>query len=72
MTSEKQTKTEYGNHTGFNTFEKITNRRIIATEFNKYFISLASNLNSAVEDITLPDLTIPTFYEYLSHLTRTL
>ena len=45
--------------------EKITNRRIIATEFNKYFISLASNLNSAVEDITPSDLSIPTFYEYL-------
>ena len=26
---------------------KITNRRIIANEFNNYFLSLASNLNMA-------------------------
>ena len=45
--------------------EKITNRRIIATEFNKYFISLASNLNKAVDDMTPANHKIPTFYEYL-------
>ena len=27
--------------------EKITNRRVIANEFNKYFVSLAFNLNEA-------------------------
>ena len=45
--------------------KKITNRRIIATEFNKYFISLASNLNSAVEDTHASDHTIPSFHEFL-------
>ena len=31
--------------------EKITDRRIIANEFNKYFVSLASNLNNAYHEI---------------------
>ena len=45
---------------------KITNRRAIASEFNKYFISLASNLNNiAQEDIVLSRLQIPPFHEYL-------
>ena len=30
--------------------EKVTNRRVIANEFNKYFVSLASNLNEAYND----------------------
>ena len=46
--------------------EKVTNRRIIANEFNKYFVSLASNLNNAHNE--LGELTIsslPSFYDYL-------
>ena len=31
--------------------EKITDRRIIANEFNKYFVSMASNLNNAYHEI---------------------
>ena len=31
--------------------EKITDRRIIVNEFNKYFVSLASNLNNAYHEI---------------------
>ena len=31
--------------------EKITNRRVIANEFNKYFVSLATNLNEAYNEI---------------------
>ena len=28
--------------------EKISNRRVIANEFNKYFVSIAKNLNDTV------------------------
>ena len=46
--------------------EKITNRRIIANEFNKYFVSLASNLNEAYNDIGELSLNrLPSFYDYL-------
>ena len=45
---------------------KITNRRLIATAFNKYFISLASNLNNAVdEELKISGMKLPTFHEYL-------
>ena len=46
--------------------EKITNRRMIANEFNKYFVSLASNLNSACNElgeVIIAD--IPSFSDYL-------
>ena len=46
--------------------EKITNRRIIANEFNKYFVSLATTLNEAYN--VLGELTIhnlPSFADYL-------
>ena len=46
--------------------EKITNRRIIANEFNKYFVSLARNLNEAYNEIG--ELTVnglPSFADYL-------
>ena len=46
--------------------EKVTNRRIIANEFNKYFVSLASNLNEAYNDIgELSVNRLPSFYDYL-------
>ena len=46
--------------------EKITNRRIIANEFNKYFVSLASNLNEAYSEIGELEINpIPSFYDYL-------
>ncbi|KAL5266124.1 hypothetical protein ACHWQZ_G006691 [Mnemiopsis leidyi] len=46
--------------------EKITNRRIIANEFNKYFVSLASNLNQAYNEIgELSVNRLPSFYDYL-------
>ena len=44
--------------------EKITNRRIIANEFNKYFVSIAKNLNESL----LPELEIrpiPKFTNFL-------
>ena len=42
--------------------EKITDRRIIANEFNKYFVSLASNLNNAYHEIgELGLVQIPSF-----------
>ena len=46
--------------------EKITNRRAIANEFNKYFVSLACNLNKAYNE--LGELTVnslPSFVDYL-------
>ena len=46
--------------------EKVTNRRIIANEFNKYFISIASKLNSTISDTPLSDQRIPSFYDYLN------
>ena len=46
--------------------EKITNRRIIANEFNKYFVSLASNLNEAYNDIgELVINSLPSFCDYM-------
>ena len=46
--------------------EKITNRRIIANEFNKYFVSLASNLNQAYNEIGELSINgLPSFYDYL-------
>jgi hypothetical protein len=46
--------------------KKISNRRIIANEFNKYFVSLASNLNknySALGEVGIS--SIPDFSDYL-------
>ena len=46
--------------------EKITNRRAIANEFNKYFVSLASNLNQAYNELGEVVINpIPSFNEYL-------
>ena len=46
--------------------EKITNRRVIANEFNKYFVSLATNLNEAYNEIgELTVNSIPSFADYL-------
>ena len=52
--------------------EKITNRRVIANEFNKYFVSLASNLNNAYNELGEVNITgIPTFSDYLPSSTST-
>ena len=45
--------------------EKISNRRVIANEFNKYFVSLAKNLNDNV-DAGLQLENIPNFAEFLN------
>ena len=46
--------------------EKITNRRIIANEFNKYFVSLASNLNNAYNEVGEVQIdNLPNFTDYL-------
>ena len=45
---------------------KITNRRIIANEFNKYFVSLASDLNTAYNELGQINInTLPSFCDYL-------
>ena len=46
--------------------EKITNRRVIANKFNKYFLSLATNINEAYNEIgELTVNSIPSFTDYL-------
>ena len=46
--------------------EKITNSRNIANEFNKYFVSLASNLNNGYNEIGEFEINqIPSFHDYL-------
>ena len=45
--------------------ERIFERRIIANEFNKYFNSIASDLNDAIEEQKLADLALKSFEDYL-------
>ena len=45
--------------------ERVTNRRVIATEFNKYFASIASNLNEVYSGDYLRINTLPSFTDYL-------
>ena len=50
--------------------QKIVNRRIIANEFNKYFTSIASNMNNSLTDQKLGDLKIGNFEDYLMPANR--
>ncbi|KAL5253382.1 hypothetical protein ACHWQZ_G013235 [Mnemiopsis leidyi] len=45
--------------------ERVTNRRVIANEFNKYFASLASNLNEVYSGDYLRINPMPSFTDYL-------
>jgi hypothetical protein len=45
---------------------KITNRRVIANEFNRYFVSLAKNLNDSVDINGVDIVPIKPFTEFLS------
>ena len=45
--------------------ERVINRRIIANEFNKYFASIAANLNEAYSDDYLRINSLPLFTDYL-------
>ena len=46
--------------------EKIINRRVIANEFSKYFVSLAINLNKAYNELgELSIDNLPSFTDYL-------
>ena len=45
--------------------ERVTNRRIIANEFNKYFASIASKLNEAYVEDGLRISPLPSFTDYL-------
>ena len=50
-------------------YEKIINRRVIANEFNKYFVSLATNLNRAYNELgELSIDNLPSFTDYLPNL----
>ena len=50
--------------------KKITNRRIIANEFNKYFVSIAGTLNRKYDDIGQTLISdLPNFQQYLSSST---
>ena len=46
--------------------KKVTNRRVIATEFNKYFNSIASKLNDQITDLKMSSQQLPSFYEFLN------
>ena len=45
--------------------EKIFERRVIANEFNKYFNSIASNLNAGIADKAVSELGFSSFEDYL-------
>ena len=45
---------------------KITNRRTICNEFNKYFISIASKLNDTLADCKISDCKFSTFEDFLA------
>ena len=45
--------------------ERIKNRRIIANEFNKYFASIASNLNEVYSGDQVRISSLPSFTDYL-------
>ena len=44
---------------------KITNRRVIANEFNKYFNSIASSLNESIIGLNISDQRFSSFEDYL-------
>ena len=46
--------------------KRITDRRIIANSFNKYFQSIASKLNEQISDSPLSEQQIPHFSKYMS------
>ena len=45
--------------------KKITNRRVISNEFNKYFNSIASNLNDTLVDHNISDSKFSSFEQFL-------
>ena len=45
--------------------ERVTSRRVIANEFNKYFASIASNLNETYSSDLLRISSLPSFTDYL-------
>ena len=45
--------------------KKIIDRRVIANEFNKYFNSIASNLNNQISDSSLASSEFQSFEDYL-------
>ena len=45
--------------------ERVTSRRVIANEFNKYFASLAANLNEVYSNDHLRIRSLPSFTDYL-------
>ena len=45
--------------------ERIFERRVIANEFNKYFNSIASNLNNAIDEQKLTDMAFSSFEDFL-------
>ena len=46
--------------------KKVTDRRVIANEFNKYFNSIASKLNDAIPELPISGQHIPSFYDFLN------
>ncbi|HBI41090.1 MAG TPA: hypothetical protein DDY16_09130, partial [Tenacibaculum sp.] len=50
--------------------EKITNRRTISNEFNKYFNSIASKLNDTLSDCIISDCSFNSFEDFLAPSTN--
>ena len=50
--------------------EKITNRRTISNEFNKYFNSIASKLNDTLSDCIISDCSFNSFEDFLAPTTN--
>ena len=50
--------------------EKIYERRVIANEFNKYFNSIASNMNEEIAENDMHDLGFRSFEDYLMPSTK--
>ena len=47
--------------------KRVTDRRIIANSFNKYFTSIASKLNeNIISDVCLKEHTLPSFLQYMT------
>ena len=46
--------------------KRVTERRIIANAFNKYFTSIATKLNENISEVTIKDQALPSFRKYMN------
>ena len=50
--------------------EKVIERRVIANEFNKYFNSIASELNESIDEITVSGSNFQSFGDYIGNSSK--